>query len=49
MIVMFFRYAVYLCLQFANFEWLNITKLDAEIPFYISELLIAISYMWFLI
>lgn len=49
MILMFFRYSVYLCLQFAHFTWLNITKLSAEIPFYISELIIAFSYSWFLI
>lgn len=49
MFIMSFRYAVYLCLQFANLTWLDITKLDAEIPFYLSELLISIFYSWFLI
>jgi len=47
--LLFIRYAIYLSLQFANFKFFQISQLRAYVPFYISELLVSIAYICFLI
>jgi len=49
MLLIAFRYFVYFSLQFANFGFLNISKLTSLIPFYVSELIISVAYIRFLI
>ena len=49
MIIFILRLFIYFCLQYADFEFLNIEKLSSEIPFYVSELIIAFSFMFFMI
>jgi TRAP-type mannitol/chloroaromatic compound transport system permease small subunit len=47
--LLFVRYAIYLSLQFASFKLFEISQLRAYLPFYISELIISIAYIGFLI
>lgn len=43
------RYAIYLSLQFSYFQFFDISTLRAYVPFYISELIISVAYIFFLI
>ena len=45
MILMGFRFAVYVLLQFSHVAWLNVESLDGEIPLYVSEILITLCYL----
>lgn len=48
-VLLFVRYAIYLSLQFAHFKLFNISALRDYVPFYISELIISVAYIFFLI
>jgi hypothetical protein len=48
-VLLFIRYAIYLSLQFANIKFFDISELRAYVPFYISELIISVAYIFFLI
>ena len=48
-VLMLFRFGVYICLQFANISFFEITELRSEIPFYVSELIISVAYILFLV
>ena len=45
MLVMGFRFTVYVLLQFSHVAWLNVESLDGEIPLYVSEILITLCYL----
>mmetsp|Transcript_7494 Transcript_7494/g.10629 ORF Transcript_7494/g.10629 Transcript_7494/m.10629 type:complete len:140 (-) Transcript_7494:1351-1770(-) len=45
MIVLLFRYAAYVLIQFTTVEWAYVETLRGEIPLYISEIIIALSYL----
>lgn len=45
MVVMGFRFTVYVLLQFSHLAWLHVESIDGEIPLYISEILIALCYL----
>ena len=47
--VVIFRFICYLCLSFAHIQWLTVESVQSEIPFYISEISIALCFMYFLI
>ena len=47
--VVIFRFLYYLCLSFETIDWMVVTKEESEIPFYISEIAIALCFMYFLV
>lgn len=48
LLIMSFRWVIYLCLQFSWIELLKIENLTGEIPFYVSELAISSCFIGFL-
>lgn len=48
-LLLIIRYAIYLSLQFANINFFNINQLRSYVPFYVSELIISVTYICFLI
>ena len=49
LIVLIFRFLYYICLSFEAIDWIDVKKEAAEIPFYFSEILIALCFMYFLV
>ena len=49
MLVMGFRFFIYTLIQFSNGAWLNVETLDGEIPLYVSEIFIALCYMYLMV
>ena len=47
--VIIFRFLYYLCLSFEAIDWIDVRREEAEIPFYISEIAIALCFMYFLV
>ena len=47
--VVIFRFLYYLCLSFEAIDWMVVTKEQSEVPFYISEIAIALCFMYFLV
>ena len=45
MLVMGFRFTVYVLLQFSHFAWLNVESMRGEIPLYVSEIVITLCYL----
>ena len=45
MLVLIFRYVVYSLIQFTNVEWAYVETLRGEVPLYVSEIIIALSYL----
>ena len=48
-IVLIFRYTCYMVLQFSKENWASVESLRNEIPFYISEVFIALCYLKFMV
>lgn len=48
LLIMSFRWIIYLCLQFSWIEIIQIEKPSGEIPFYVSELAISSCFIGFL-
>lgn len=49
MLLMLLRYMIYLCFQFDKFQLFKISAPRAYIVFYISEIIISVSYITFLV
>ena len=47
--VIIFRYLCYICLQFEYFDFLKVEHIQSLFPFYISEILIALCFMYFMV
>ena len=48
-LVLIFRFLVYLILQFTVNTWLSVETIKGEIPFYVSEIFVSLCYMVFMI
>ena len=47
--IIVFRYLCYICLQFEYISFLKVEHVQSLFPFYISEILIALCFMYFMV